>query len=83
VVVERIPDGVVVIDRYRVVDAAIVRRLPHQVDVVFERKLRCVSADDDQSVVAVGPRPGPHVRLRAQPVDARQRPEVDQDNLAA
>jgi uncharacterized membrane protein (UPF0127 family) len=36
-----------------------------------------VHSDDDQSVVSIGLRPGTDVRLRAQPVDAGQRPEVD------
>ena len=83
VVVERVPDVVVVVDRDRVVDPSLRRRLPHPVDLVLERELRRVDADDDQPVVSVGLRPRPDVRLRAQPVDARQRPEVHEHDVAA
>src|SRR4051794_35649477 len=58
-------------------------RLPHAVDVVLERELRRVDSNDEQSVVAIGLRPRAHVRLLAQPVDARQRPEVDDHHVAA
>ena len=59
------------------------RRPPHELDLVLERELGRVDADHDQPVVAVGLRPGADVRLGAQPVDARQRPEVDEDDVAA
>ena len=83
VVVEGAPDRVVVVDRDRVVDRSLLDRPPHAVDVVLERELRRVDADDDQPVVAVGLRPRADVRLLAQPVDAGQRPEVDEDDVAA
>jgi hypothetical protein len=79
---EGTPDLVVVVDRDRVVDRALLRRVSHAVDVVLEGELGRVDADDDQAVVSVGPRPGAHVRLLAQPVDARPRPEVDEDDMA-
>ena len=82
VVVEGAPDLVVVVDRDRVVDRSLLRRLAHEVDLVLERELRRVDSDDDQPVVSIGLRPGADVRLLAQPVDARQRPEVDQDDAA-
>jgi hypothetical protein len=56
VVVEGAADRVVVVDRDRAVDVSL-RRRPHAVDVVLERELGSVDADDDQAVVAVGPRP--------------------------
>ena len=83
VVVERAPDVVVVVDRDRVVDLSLLDRLPDAVDLVFEGELRRVDPDDDESVVAVGLRPRADVRLLAQPVDARQRPEVHQDDVSA
>ena len=82
-VVERAPDRVVVVERDRVVDLPLVRRLPHAVDLVLERELRRVDPDHDQAVIPVGPRPGTYVRLRAQPVDARERPEVHENDVAA
>src|SRR3954464_2846832 len=39
--------------------------------------------NDDQPVVPVGLRPRADVRLLAQPVDARQRPEVHEHDVAA
>ena len=83
VVVEGRPDGVVVVDRDRVVDLTRVDCLPYALDLVLERELRRVDADDDQPVVSVGPRPRAHVRLLTQPVDARPRPEVHEDGSPA
>jgi hypothetical protein len=80
VVVEGAPDRVIVVDRDRVVDSPLGDGLPHEVDLVLERELGCVGSDHDQPVVAVGLRPRPDVRLSAQPVDARQRPEVHDDD---
>jgi hypothetical protein len=51
---EGAPDRVVVVERDRVVDPPLSRRPPHAVDLVLERELRCVDADDEQPVVAVG-----------------------------
>src|SRR5918994_1181454 len=47
-VVEGAPDFEVVVDRDRVVDPPLRRRLPNTVDVVLERELRRVDSDDDQ-----------------------------------
>jgi hypothetical protein len=82
VVVEGPPDLIVVIDRNRVVDLPFLGRPAHALDVVLEGELGSVHADDDQPVVAVGPRPPTDVGLRAQPVDARKRPEIHEHYLA-
>jgi hypothetical protein len=82
VIVERAPHRVVVVERDGVLDPAGLRRSPDELDVVLERELRGVDADHDQSVVRVGLRPGTDVRLLAQPVDASQRPEVHEDDVA-
>ena len=83
VVVEGGPDPVVVVERDRVVDRSLLRRHPDTLELVLEREFRRVHSDDDEPVVSVGLRPGAHVRLGAQPVDARQRPEVHDDDVAA
>jgi hypothetical protein len=83
VVVEGAPDPVVVVDHDRVVDRAVLRGPPYEVDLVLERELRCVHSDDHQPVLLVGLRPGAEVRRRAKPVDARQGPEVDEDDVAS
>src|SRR4051794_14921638 len=83
VVVEGAPDLVVAVEHDRVVDPSRLRRAPHAIDFLLERELRGVDSDDDQSVASVGLRPGTDVRLLAQPVDACQRPEVDEDDVAA
>jgi len=81
VVGEGAPDRVVVVLRDRVVDVPHLHRLPHEVEVMLERELRRVDPDDDQPVVSVPARPCAHVRLLAQPVDARERPEVHEDDM--
>jgi len=53
VVVERAPDPVVAVERDRVVDVHVLRRLPDAVDLVLERELRGVDADHDQSVISI------------------------------
>ena len=50
---------------------------------MLERELRRVHPDDDQPVFTVGRRPRADVWLLAQPVDARQRPEVHEHDVAA
>jgi hypothetical protein len=82
VVGERVPDSVVVVGGNRVLDRSLLGRLPHAVDLTLERELRSVDSDDVQPVVVIGLRPGADVRLLAQPVDARQRPEVHDDATA-
>ena len=77
------PDLVVVVGRDGVVDVPHLDRLPDEIDVVLEPELRRVNSDDDQPVVAVGPRPRADVRLLAQPVDARERPEVHEHDVPA
>jgi hypothetical protein len=83
VVVEGVPDLVVVVDHDWIVDPALLDRRPYAVDFVLERELGCVDSDDNQPVVSVGLRPGTDVWLLAEPVDAGQRPEVDEDDVAA
>ena len=83
VVVEGAPDRIVVVDGDRVVDRALPHRRAYELDLVLEGELRRVHADHRQPVVPVGLRPRADVRLGAQPVDARQRPEVDEDDPAA
>src|SRR3954454_24387713 len=82
-VAEGAPDPVVAVDGHRIVDRSFLRRLLDPVDLVLERELRRVDSDHDQPVVPIGLRPGPDVRLLAQPVDARQRPEVHEYDVPA
>src|SRR6266404_921105 len=53
------------------------------IEVVLDAELGRVHADDDEPLVGIRVRPRADVRQRAQPVDARERPEVDRDDLAA
>ena len=82
-VAERPPDGVLAVDRHRVVDAHVRDRLAYVVDVLLELELRRVNADHHQAPTLVLLGPGAHVRQRAQPVDAGIGPEVDEDDLTA
>jgi len=83
VVAEGAPDFVVVVDDDRIVDPALLDRLPYGFDLVLEGELGRMDTDDEQLVVPVGLRPGTHIRLLAQPVDAGQRPEVNEHDVAA
>ena len=79
----RAPRLVVVVERDGPGDAEVVRRAADVRRHVLERELRRVHADDLEPVCVVGRVPGAQVRQRAQAVDARVRPEVDQHDLAA
>ena len=80
---QRLPDGEVVVDDDRVVDAQLAGRMTHVVEVVLEAELGAVHADDDEPAVAVPLGPRSDVRQRPQPVDARVRPDVDEDDAPA
>ncbi len=54
---ERVPNGVVVVDRDRVLDAHLPRGSTHALDVVLDVELRSVHADHDEAVRAVRLRP--------------------------
>ena len=78
-----VPGAVVVVLDDRVVDP---ESLHGGADVrgdVLEGELRRVDADDHEPVAVVVAVPGLEVRQRAQAVDARVGPEVDQDDLPA
>src|SRR4051794_9454441 len=77
---ERAPDLVVIVGRDGVADGSVPRRLLDAVEIVLEGELGGVYSNDDQPVVAVGPRPGADVWLLAEPVDARERPEVHEND---
>ena len=83
VVVERVPDREVGVERDRILDAHVLRGPADVVGVVLERELRRVDADDDQALIHVLLVPRADVAERAQPVDARVRPEVDEHDLPA
>jgi hypothetical protein len=75
------PDLVVVVGGDRIIDSPLLCRLAHQLELVLERELRRMDSDYDQSVVSVRLRPRADMRFLAQPVDARQRPEVHDDDV--
>ena len=78
-----VPGAVVVVLRDRVAQPAAGDRVAHVAGVLLELELRRVDADDGQPAVAVALVPGPQVRQRADAVDARVGPEVDQHDLPA
>jgi hypothetical protein len=82
VVVEGAPDCVVAVERDRVLDAHLSRSPTDVLDIALESKLRRMDADHDQPLPILL-RPGAHIRQRAQPVDARVGPELDQHDFAA
>jgi hypothetical protein len=83
VVGESGPDGVVVVDRDRVVDPQVLDLLADVGEVVLEVELGGVDADHDQPLVLVALGPGADIGQGAEPVDAGVGPEVDQHDAAA
>jgi hypothetical protein len=81
VVVERSPDLVGTVEHHGKVEVLGMCGRRNVVDVVLERELRRVHADDDEPVVAVLRRPGAHIGQGAQPVDAGVRPEDVGDDV--
>ena len=77
---ERPPDREIVVDRDRVFDAHRIQGRLDLLDVVLERELRRVRADHDQPGVPVLPLPGADIGERAQPVDAGEGAELDDDH---
>ena len=69
-VIEGAPDAIVVIHRDGIGDAEVVHGLPHVGFVFFERKLRRMNADDDETAVFVLLVPGLDVGQSTQAVDA-------------
>ena len=82
-VVEGFPDRHVVVECDGILDVELLDRRAHVLDVLFERELRRMHAEHDETRVLVVAIPGIHVRHRAQAVDARVRPEIDDHDLAA
>jgi hypothetical protein len=78
VVVERLPDGVVVVHHHRVADVPLCDGAAHVAEVALELELRCLHADDHQSSACVLVPPRTHIGERAQPVDAGVGAETDQ-----
>jgi hypothetical protein len=83
VVGERLPDGVVAVERDGIGDPHALHRPADVVDVTLEGELRRMHAEDDQPLVPVLLRPRPNVRECAEPVDAGVGPEVDDDDAPA
>jgi hypothetical protein len=81
VVREGAPDRVLGVERDRILDALVRSGPADVVGVSLERELRRVDADNDQALIPVLLVPRADVAERAQPVDARVRPEVDEHDL--
>src|SRR5262249_31313641 len=82
-VLEGAPDGVIAVDRDRIADPHVPDRAADVVDVLLERELGSMDADDGQPPVLVLLGPGSDIGKRAQPVDAGVGPDVDDDDVAA
>src|SRR5438445_6933183 len=80
-VAESAPDRIVTVERDRIPDPHVLRGLPDVVNVLFERELRRVDADHDQSLIFVLLGPRADIGERAEPVDAGVRPEIDKNDL--
>jgi hypothetical protein len=80
---EHVPRQELVVDRDRILHVQPADGVLDIRDDVLERELGRVDADDDEAVLPVARVPRLEVRKRAQAVDARVCPEVDEDDLAA
>jgi hypothetical protein len=78
VVVERVPEGVAVVDRDGVSDPEVTNSAAYVLDVALERELRGVDTDDDEPFVVVALGPGADVREGPESVDARVGPEISE-----
>jgi hypothetical protein len=83
VIVERLPDGVVVVHRQRIADVHLLDGPAHVVEIALEVELRRLDADDGQPVVAVLVGPCPHVGKRTDPVDAGVGAEAGEDHVTS
>ena len=64
-VVERAPDGVIVVERDRIADIEIAHGPPDIGGILLECELRRVDADHDESLVFISVRPGADIGQRA------------------
>src|SRR5439155_17573368 len=80
---EAVPRALVRVEGDRVFDREVPYRRADVAGVGFEGELRRVDADDDETVPRVFRVQVLDVRERPDAVDARVRPEVDEDDLAA
>src|SRR6266542_2570786 len=83
VVAEGSPHRVIGVERDRVLDAHLLRSAADVLGILLERELRGVDADHDQPLILVLLGPRADVAERAEPVDARVRPEVDENDFSA
>src|SRR3712207_3403056 len=83
VIGEGAPDGVVAIERNRVIHPHLLGGRDHVVDVALEAELGRMNPDHAQALILVFRGPLTHVRQRSQPVDARVRPELHGDYASA
>src|SRR5215471_13147768 len=80
-VIEGSPYREIIVDRDWIKDPHVFRLSADIVDVSLEREFGRVHADHHQSFILVFLSPGADIRKRAQPIDTRVRPDVDEDNL--
>jgi hypothetical protein len=78
-----VPDGVVAVDGDGIHDSPLIDGRADAVDVCLERELGRMDADDGEAVLAVLLVPRASVGSGADPVDAGERPEVDDDDVSA
>ena len=82
-IVEGLPDGVVVIEGHRIFNPEVAHGTLYITFVLLECEFRRVNPEHDQSVILVLFIPARHVRQGTQAIDAGIGPEVDQDDLAS
>src|SRR3954464_5693481 len=81
-IIERLPDRVVVIEGHRIFNPEIAHGALHVAFVLFERKFGRVNPEHDQAMILVPLVPTRDVWQGTQTVDTGVGPEVDQDHLA-
>jgi hypothetical protein len=82
-VLERLPGAELVVERDRVLDPVVADGAADVVLLPLECELRRVHSDDHEAVVAVLVVPRADMRECPEAVDARVRPEVEEDDLSS
>src|SRR5262249_48404830 len=80
-VIESAPDPVVAVDRDRIVDPHLLRRSANMLEIAFDLEFGAVHPDHHEPIVSVLLEPAADVGKRAKPVDAGERPELDEHGL--
>src|SRR4051794_27823054 len=82
-ILKSIPDRVIVVDRNRIRDVQIPCEAFQAGFIMLEAKLRRMHANCDEPRITILGGPGTNIRQCAKPIDAGERPELDEHDFAS